>query len=342
MRKRWATGGLLACGLLMVAGLAGPSPAMAAETCRFLTVTITGTSGDDTIVGTPGNDVILAGAGNDTVMGLGGNDTACLGAGDDSFDGGPGDDMFVAENVADGADTFVGGDAGFRGDLATYAPRGTAVNVSLDGNANDGQTGEGDNIGQVNVEGSAADDVLTGDLVHNFLNGMEGADRIDGRGGDDELWGNAGNDTLIGGPGNDFVFGMDGNDRFDADSGPDGADVFEGGFGLDEASYRFRSTTVLAALDGVANDGALGEGDDIRVDVENLTGGSAGDRLSIFGINGEGNGRIARNILRGGPGQDILIATDLPFISNDAVDGGPDVDVCSIDEQFDVKVNCEL
>ena len=54
---------------------------------------------------------------------------------------------------------------------------------------------------------------------------------------------------------------------------------------------------VSASLDGVANDGAAGELDNIAVDVENLTGGSAADVLT---------GSSSANTFDGGLGADTV------------------------------------
>src|SRR5204862_7926535 len=59
-----------------------------------------------------------------------------------------------------------------------------------------------------------------------------------------------------------------------------GQDAFVGGGGSDFVSYQERKTPVNASLDGVANDGAAGEGENVPADVENLRGGSAGDHLA--------------------------------------------------------------
>ena len=70
------------------------------------------------------------------------------------------------------------------------------MNVSLDGIANDGAAGEGDNVATTveQVLGGSGGDTLTGNGAANTL---------DGRGGGDTIRGGAGNDTLIGGTGAD-------------------------------------------------------------------------------------------------------------------------------------------
>jgi Ca2+-binding RTX toxin-like protein len=342
MRRGWITG-VLGAGLLTAAVLAVPAPALAVDTCNFLPVTRVGTDGNDTITGTAGNDVIATGAGNDTVFGLGGNDTVCMGAGNDTFDGGPGSDFFVSESTPDGADHFIGGGfPQFGGDYFSYANRTVTVTVTLDGLANDGQAGEGDNIDPGSyVEGGKGPDVLTGSAGHDYLNGMAGNDTLTGLGGDDELFGNNGSDRLIGGQGDDYTLGGNDNDVSIAEPVLDGADFFEGGPGRDEAQYKTRTMPLFVSLDTVANDGALNEGDQIWNDVEIISGGSAGDLLRTSGETGHPNGIPADNLLIGGRGNDILISAENDFTA-DAVDGGPDADTCTIDVVSDVKQNCEL
>jgi RTX calcium-binding nonapeptide repeat (4 copies) len=142
MRRLWIT--MVLAGALIVPAVAARAQTL---TCNGLPVTIRGTAGNDPITGTGGADVIAALGGNDTMSGLGGDDTACLGPGIDAFQGGSGNDTLVAEAGADGPDNFSGGTGA---DGATYQVRTVAVNVTLDGAANDGSS-EGDNI-RVDVE----------------------------------------------------------------------------------------------------------------------------------------------------------------------------------------------
>lgn len=391
---------------LVGAMLVPAAPALAAETCNGLPVTITDSPGGHIIMGTPGDDVISAGDGNDIVLGLDGNDTVCLGPGDDLFDGGLGADTMVADAVPDGRDAFSGGGPGIGGvDTVTYAARTTPVNVSLDGVDNDGAPGEGDSIGtdvQAVVGGSAADvitssavtgqtyltggagddtlsgtfdlfgdsgndslvltstgsgtliggdgdDTLTGGPVRDDLSGGNGADTLIGGGGDDELFGGPGNDALRGLDGNDDLFGEEGNDSLigglgtdsliggDGDDtasslvAADGADGFFGGAGTDTADYSARQgpATLLLSLDGVANDGQSGEGDNIGTDVENINGGVSPNIIV-------GNG--GPNVLRGGQGNDSIQGTD-GISGNDTVIGGFGFDACTADPGD--KKDCE-
>jgi Ca2+-binding RTX toxin-like protein len=79
---------------------------------------------------------------------------------------------------------------------------------------------------------------------------------ITGTPGDDILTGTSGVDTICGLEGNDVLQGMNGNDILDG--GP-GADVVTGGNGFDTATYEARTARLFALVEGVANEGELGE-----------------------------------------------------------------------------------
>ena len=71
--------------------------------------------------------------------------------------------------------------------------------------------------------GSAKDDKLNGTKANDNLSGLGGDDTLSGNAGDDWLFGGGGNDALNGGAGNDWLFGGIGNDSL---SGGAGADLF--------------------------------------------------------------------------------------------------------------------
>jgi hypothetical protein len=125
------------------------------------------------------------------------------------------------------------------------------------------------------------------------------------------LAGGSGDDVLTGGSGTDDVFGDDGADELD---GAIAADVLHGGSGADLALYRSRDNSVKVTLDGVANDGEAGEGDNVMPDVENVDGGGGDDWLV---------GSTAGNALRGKAGADVLQGG----FGADALDGGDGNDV---------------
>lgn len=116
------------------------------------------------------------------------------------------------------------------------------------------------------------------------------------------LSGGNGNDTLIGGEGNDSLVGSDGNDWLD---GRGGSDVLSGSAGIDTAEYSSRTVGVVVVLDGVGNDGAPGEGDNVVA--ENVVGGGGNDQFNGDASGNLFNGNAGNDTLVGGAGNDTLI-----------------------------------
>jgi Ca2+-binding RTX toxin-like protein len=225
---------------------------------------------------------IYGGAGNDTLRG---------GAGDDTLNGGAGNDTFTTGATADGNDTLNGG-AGT--DTADYSTRTADLLLSNDPVRASGESGELD--------------IIAADV--EVLKGGAGNDHLIGGPGNDTLYGGPGNDTLTGGLGNDLLYGDAGDDTFDEGTAINGADVMTGGAGIDTVSYTGRNNAVFVSLDGLVNDGELGELDKVMLDVENITGGSGDDTLI---------GSAADNLLDGGPGNDTISGG----AGNDLLRGGP-------------------
>ncbi len=204
------------------------------------------------------------------LFGMEGTDRLAGGDGDDVLDGGAGDDMFVVAGARDGADVFTG-DVGF--DTVDYgartAPLAVSIAPSSAADANDGVSGEGDDVGDSieEVRGGSGNDDLRGNGQSNVLRGG---------GGDDTLW--SGPSGTCAGD-SDQLYGDDGNDTFEMGDASDCADRVSGGAGYDVVSYHDRLAGVAVRLDDAANDGASGEGDDIRGDVEELVGGTGNDVL---------------------------------------------------------------
>jgi Ca2+-binding RTX toxin-like protein len=190
-------------------------------------------------------------------------------------------------------------------DTVLWWGRISPVRVSLDDVANDGQDAgrdgtaeEGDNVGSdvENVIGSWSDDVIAGSAAANSLDG---------------------------GYGNDSISGGDGNDTFPQGPVADGADTLAGGNGTDTVSYKSRGLPVRVSLDDVANDGSdpdangvADEGDNVKSDVENVTGGLAADRLE---------GSAGANALVGYKGDDALVGKE----GDDTLDGQSGADTMS-------------
>ena len=268
------------------------------------------------------------------------------GAGDDVLTGGPGDESFVGGT---GADTVSGGPGW---DSVSYAGRAAPVSVRLNGVADDGESGEGDGIGGdvESIYGGGGDDVLKGTAAPQSLHGGDGDDTISGLDGSDWLYGDGDDDTLI---------GDGGDDRFETFQVPDGADAMYGGSGRDHAHYRRRVDAVTIDLDGVADDGAPGESDNVRADVEDVTGGrgpdiltgsnltdntlrGAGDDDILSGLGGDDllAGYGGADTLLGGLDDDKLSATD-NVAGNDSLDGDVGTDQCDSDAG-DPETGCEL
>lgn len=263
---------------------------------------VLGSSGNDTLDGGIGNDTVNGGEGDDRLLGGTGNDTVIGGTGDDDEFGQDGTDRFLEGDTsgANGSDLLVGGTGT---DTASYSGRAAGVTVDPDGQFDDGQAYEQDNVSRdiEVVEGTAYNDTLTGNELANTLRGL---------GGNDRLTGLLGNDTLDGGTG---------DDTFVESSVSSGADVYIGGTGLDSVDYRARTAGLRIDLDGAADDGASGEGDNVRADVEYVYGGSGNDTLGgnaysnrLFGGNGNDvlTGGGGADVLDGGAGNDVLYGRD--------------------------------
>ena len=187
----------------------------------------------DVIDGGDGDDVLFGEGGNDQVLGHDGSDALGGGAGNDVIDGGTGDDELGycrgcadSNDISVGADTYIGGPGT---DKLWFDNRPAGVTISLDGAANDGTDGEGDNIG-ADVEKILATvyaDSYTGSAGADHFEGNGGTDTIHGAGGNDELHGDDENDQIFGDAGDDRLYG--GSDDDVVDGGP-GADSLYGDF----------------------------------------------------------------------------------------------------------------
>lgn len=227
---------------------------------------LTGGSGNETIDGSGGADVVDGGAGDDrldggiddaaadTLRGGAGNDALEGRTGDDRLEGGDGGDTLIGDvggdalAGGDGADRLAGGtgddelDGGGGGDelsggegidTVRYVDRGTLVQVTIDGVANDGEVAvsedgrtrieegarvaEGDDVDATNerVTATRRDDTITGDAQPNALEGASGEDFLVGGGGADTLSGGGASDGILArdgsrdrvtcGPGYDYV-----------------------------------------------------------------------------------------------------------------------------------------
>ncbi len=170
-----------------------------------------------------------------------------------------------------------------------------------------------------------------GGVGNDSLSGGPAGDDLYGQDGNDAITGNDGNDGLDPGLGDDTAGGGAGSDELQSANLPDGADVFAGGPGADSVIYRSRLGSLAVTLDGVADDGESGEGDNIGADVEGISGGRGADALT---------GNDSDNDITGGPGDDAIIgaggADDLNGDEGvDTVSGGPGDDDVEGDDGAD-------
>lgn len=254
--------------------------------CDGKMATIVGTENPETITGTPGNDVIVGQGGADTINGGGGDDRICGGSGDDLIRdqggkdrvfGDAGNDTLVQAPTVDNGDLLNGGPDV---DEASYAARTGSVTLSVNnGIADDGAAGETDRLlGIEDVIGGGGNDTITGSVDANHIEGRGGVDTIRDLIGADHVLGGSGNDILL----SQFYL--------------DPLDVFDGGTGIDRVSYSSRDENLSITLNGIADDGAVGEFDRILA-VENLTGGTGDDAIA---------GSNAVNVLSGSAGNDTI------------------------------------
>jgi Ca2+-binding RTX toxin-like protein len=239
------------------------------------------------------------------------------------------------------------------GNLNVSAAQGKANNITVSTNAT-GQVIISDTADVVRADGGCAAltpnsvrcdgiflvRVFAGDLDDHVTNNSSVSTHQFGDAGNDVLTGGSGTDQFFPGVGNDRAIGNGGNDIFNADLPFDGSDDFTGGAGVDTAAYNTRAAALTITLDGVANDGFAGEGDNVRADLENVFGGSGADNITGNASANEfrlGNGA---DTVRGLGGDDLLSATD-GVAGNDTVNGGAGTDRC-LSDAGDVETACEL
>jgi hypothetical protein len=122
-----------------------------------------------------------------------------------------------------------------------------------------------------------------------------GAGVLRGGEGDDDIRAGAQGSAMVGGPGADTMVG--------------------GASNADFVSYADHTAPVTVTQDGIANDGAAGEGDNVMSGIEQLEGGSGDDDLTgtdgidnINGLNGNDHidGGDGADFLEGGGGADTI------------------------------------
>jgi Ca2+-binding RTX toxin-like protein len=274
---------------------------------------------------------------NFTVFGGTGNDTLKGGLGADTLDGGDGNDFFQmsAGSISDGGDVYVGGSGT---DTVDYGGRTEDVSVSVAPNrtlawaegaslfniaVTSGETltyttGTAGNTTDRTVTFSGADKILPGTILAAITANSEF--------------------TAV------AVASL--NDRGElvvvAKSNTDSIQLTGGSADLVDANTSQTRVGDRTAANSDPDDGLDGEADDVRTDVENITGGAGDDTLS-GGIGhdtingGAGNDNISGgdpgascsddvDVLNGGEGDDVF-AMGVAKNCGDAIDGGNGRDV---------------
>ncbi len=254
---------------------------------------------------------------------------------------------------------FIDGAAGF--DWAEYnnAPAGVTVDLVNQTTSNDGW-GTSDLLNGIEaVQGSMYQDALTGDVLANQFDAMDGNDAVSAGEGNDTVNGGLGNDTLDGGSGDDVLAGNDGDDVLKAGGGKD---YLLGGAGNDSlqltpsntwsSSYRAKNDFLSAAsvqntdlkyvnLSGKNRFDAISNGGD-GLDSVSLTSGNdalfADDAFSQ--LNSLAASEISRLVaidsIDAGAGDDLVDLTTTKFslagvsviggLGNDTIWGGAGAD----------------
>ena len=284
--------------LALVAALAGPASAEATTTIKFdgSKITLEDAHGEaDTIVATPSNVFQLVG----DLPGL----SASFG-----LESGPGINQDFEIDGSAALQCDARNDGGPAADTADCKLTGvTALSVALGpGNDSFRMEDEGPFAGfALTVHGGTGNDSLVSDCYERpvELHGDDGNDTLTG-------CASAVTEKLIGGGGADTLRGGGGPDDLDGGTGPDSID---GGSGSDVVGYVGRSG-ISVSLDGAANDGSPGEGDNVKPGIEKILGTPGADRLI---------GDAAVNTLTGGAGDDVI-------------DGGGGADVLTGDAGSDM------
>jgi Ca2+-binding RTX toxin-like protein len=183
------------------------------------TDTILGGAQNDDFSGGAGSDPIEGGAGDDYLYGDSDADMLLGGAGNDSLNGGYGADLMRGKGGSDRYVVYDGGDVVDEGGASGLDLVLSAFSFSLADTTH--VKGAVENLQlfdwvNLNINGN-------GNALANTITGNSGSNVLNGRLGNDTLIGGGGSDTLVGGRGHDLLTGEAGNDSFRFDSSLDSA-----------------------------------------------------------------------------------------------------------------------
>ncbi len=257
---------------------------------------VDGGAGTDTLGGGTAGDVLLGGPGADNLSGAGGGD---------ELRGGDGDDVLLGDDRnAPGADTIDGGPGIDRIDGDWSAPSGQPrqpIDVSLDGQANDGRPGEGDNVTAVEwihlmnpaTLRAGADpvdfEVFNASTASSLLSGSPGPDRLRTYDAADTIEGGAGPDWIEAGYGDDTINGGPGADTINADAGSGACNFL--------VCRLPQGNDTIDARDGVADSIECGPGEDLAI-VDSVDRLSNCETVRVAAV-GKGGGCVVPKVKRG-------------------------------------------
>lgn len=243
---------------------------------------------------------VYGGDGNDTLIGNDADNQIHGGHGADTMIGGYGNDTYFVDDVGDVVTEKPGEGIDNVNSSISYTLSANVENLVLS-----------DKGGAIDGTGNAADNVIIGNASANVLMG---------EGGNDTLDGGANADILIGGPGNDTYY-VDNVGDVVTEKAAEGTD------------------TVIASISYV-----------LAANVENLTLAEGAGPLSGVGNhldnlivgNSQDNvldGGTGADTLQGGAGDDIYLVHDARATIVEAVDGGNDTVISTVD--FELPANVE-
>lgn len=197
------------------------------------------------------------------------------------------------------------------------APAGFNSNVRLNG-GDDGDTlTKNDNgfggfgfFGDVILDGGALGDTL------NAGTGSLGTQDTGGAGNDSFNGSAQFSDGFLAEPGSDVYHG--GTRVPTASETVDDPGTYQRSNAPDSISYNARGDALNVSLDNVSNDGSAGEADNVATDVENVTGGQAGDTLTAGSLSAGVSGGPGDDSITGGSADDALNGN----AGSDSISGG--------------------
>ena len=244
------------------------------------TVSLTGTTGDNSLTASQGDDLLRGMDGNDVLDGW---------LGVDRMYGGAGDDTYYVDNAADRAYEYTGDHLDNGGTdtvhaSVTYTIGDYVENLTLDG------------VDDLTGYGNSLDNDMLGNDGINILKGYDGNDTLDG---------GLGADRLYGGAGNDAYYVDDAGDRA-YEYGGDGLDT--GGTDTVIASVTFTLGNFIEGLDLATGAGDInGYGNGLGNEIQ---GNEGANLLKGYGGNDSLIGGAGADRMYGGAGDDSYYVDD--------------------------------